>query len=73
MTWRHWCDADAKLRSVLTELAYNLESFNPAFTAVLLKVCPENLAVVQCILELALAMSHCIDPGHPHEDRRLAI
>eukprot|EP00884_Botryococcus_braunii_P003094 jgi/Botrbrau1/12786/Bobra.117_1s0005.1 len=27
-----------KLRHVMTELAYNLESFNPAFTAVLLKV-----------------------------------
>ncbi|KAL4444936.1 hypothetical protein ABPG77_003986 [Micractinium sp. CCAP 211/92] len=29
---------DAKLRPVMHELAYNLESFNPAFTAVLLKV-----------------------------------
>lgn len=29
---------EAKLRTVLNELAYNLESFNPAFTAVLLKV-----------------------------------
>lgn len=30
--------AEAKLRPVMHELAYNLESFNPAFTAVLLKV-----------------------------------
>lgn len=30
--------AEAKLRPVMNELAYNLESFNPAFTAVLLKV-----------------------------------
>ncbi|KAK9823224.1 hypothetical protein WJX72_001167 [[Myrmecia] bisecta] len=29
---------EAKLRPVMHELAYNLESFNPAFTAVLLKV-----------------------------------
>lgn len=29
---------EAKLRPVLRELAYNLESFNPLFTAVLLKV-----------------------------------
>lgn len=28
----------AKLRPVMLELAFNLESFNPAFTAVLLKV-----------------------------------
>ena len=33
-----WVSAEAKLRPVLNELAYNLESFNPAFTAVLLKV-----------------------------------
>ena len=33
------CDAAGeKLRPVMHELAYNLESFNPAFTAVLLKV-----------------------------------
>lgn len=30
--------AEAKLRPVMIELAYNLESFNPAFTAVMLKV-----------------------------------
>ena len=30
--------AEEKLRPVMNELAYNLESFNPAFTAVLLKV-----------------------------------
>ena len=35
--------AGAKLRPVLNELAYNLESFNPAFTAVLLKVRPRSL------------------------------
>lgn len=29
---------EARLRPVMNELAYNLESFNPAFTAVLLKV-----------------------------------
>ncbi|KAL0037921.1 hypothetical protein WJX79_005370 [Trebouxia sp. C0005] len=29
---------EAKLKPVMVELAYNLESFNPAFTAVLLKV-----------------------------------
>lgn len=31
--------AEGKLRAVMGELAYNLESFNPAFTAVLLQVC----------------------------------
>ena len=30
--------AEERLRLVMNELAYNLESFNPAFTAVLLKV-----------------------------------
>lgn len=30
--------AEEKLKPVMVELAYNLESFNPAFTAVLLKV-----------------------------------
>lgn len=30
--------ADKKLKPVMIELAYNLESFNPVFTAVLLKV-----------------------------------
>jgi len=32
--------AEGKMRTVMNELAYNLESFNPAFTAVLLKVPP---------------------------------
>ena len=32
------CPAAQRLRPVMNELAYNLESFNPAFTAVLLKV-----------------------------------
>ena len=32
------CPAEAALRPVMCELAYNLESFNPAFTAVLLRV-----------------------------------
>ena len=35
--------AESKLRPVMNELAYNLESFNPAFTAVLLKVCRQDL------------------------------
>ena len=39
------CNAEAKLRPVLTELAYNLESFNPAFTAVLLKVLVRNFCL----------------------------
>ena len=39
--------AEAKLRPVLRELAYNLESFNPLFTAVLLKV-PALIALL-CI------------------------
>ena len=32
------CPAASRLRPVMHELAYNLESFNPAFTAVLLRV-----------------------------------
>lgn len=40
--------AEAKLRPVMIELAYNLESFNPAFTAVMLKVtsCQADLGCV---------------------------
>lgn len=34
----HLASAEERLRPVMNELAYNLESFNPAFTAVLLKV-----------------------------------
>jgi hypothetical protein len=38
--------AEHKLKPVMLELAFNLESFNPAFTAVLLKV------DAQCMTEL---------------------
>jgi len=43
--------AEAKLRPVMHELAYNLESFNPAFTAVLLKVgrCVQAASRSACI------------------------
>lgn len=47
------CCTVEKLRPVMIELAFNLESFNPAFTAVLLKV--NQLAV--------LAACHCISTG----------
>lgn len=46
--------SEDKLRPVMVELAYNLESFNPVFTAVLLKVSPNyvwtsQLSVVHII------------------------
>ena len=41
--------AESKLRPVLNELAFNLESFNPAFTAVLLKVRADSLAQGQAV------------------------
>ena len=46
------CGAEAKLRPVMNELAYNLESFNPAFTAVLLKVGSDKILG-------ALSAAHC--------------
>ena len=40
---------DKKLKPVMIELAYNLESFNPVFTAVLLKAStPETMTSIQC-------------------------
>lgn len=47
------CCTVEKLRPVMIELAFNLESFNPAFTAVLLKV--NQLAL--------LAACHCMSTG----------
>jgi hypothetical protein len=40
ITWSAYGFAEGRLREVMGELAFNLESFNPAFTAVLLKVQP---------------------------------
>ena len=46
------CCTVEKLRPVMIELAYNLESFNPAFTAVLLKV--RQLSFIQCMPNAAI-------------------
>ena len=61
---RHTCiptqlvaHAEGKLRPVMVELAYNLESFNPAFTAVLLKVRQKRYVVsASCRFDLTPCM-----------------
>jgi len=53
-------DWEAKLRPVMDELAYNLESFNPAFTAVLLKV--QSTIGMTDYRRRDLALKHLIQP-----------
>ena len=52
--------AEPKLRQVMTELAYNLESFNPAFTAVLLKV--QSTIGHSDYVARDMALKHLIQP-----------
>ena len=52
--------AEPKLRGVMAELAYNLESFNPAFTAVLLKV--QSTIGHTDYVGRDLALKHLIQP-----------
>ena len=54
------CCAEPKLRAVMAELAYNLESFNPAFTAVLLKV--QSTIGHSNYVARDLALKHLIQP-----------
>jgi hypothetical protein len=51
---------EAKLRPVMHELAYNLESFNPAFTAVLLKV--QSTIGLTDYVRRDQALKHLIQP-----------
>ncbi|KAI7842404.1 hypothetical protein COHA_004043 [Chlorella ohadii] len=51
---------EAKLRPVMHELAYNLESFNPAFTAVLLKV--QSTIGLSDYVRRDQALKHLIQP-----------
>ena len=55
----HSC-AEPKLRKVMAELAYNLESFNPAFTAVLLKV--QSTIGHSDYVARDMALKHLIQP-----------
>ena len=52
--------AEPKLRKVMAELAYNLESFNPAFTAVLLKV--QSTIGHSNYVARDMALKHLIQP-----------
>ncbi|KAI3438417.1 hypothetical protein D9Q98_000848 [Chlorella vulgaris] len=51
---------EARLRPVMTELAYNLESFNPAFTSVLLRV--QQTIGVSDYVRRDTALKHLIQP-----------
>ncbi|CAK0787163.1 hypothetical protein CVIRNUC_010379 [Coccomyxa viridis] len=51
---------EPRLRAVMAELAYNLESFNPAFTAVLLKV--QSTIGHSDYVARDLALKHLIQP-----------
>lgn len=48
------------MRAVMHELAYNLESFNPAFTAVLLRV--QSTIGVSDYVRRDTALKHLIQP-----------
>lgn len=51
---------EPRVRAVMHELAYNLESFNPAFTAVLLKV--QRTIGVSNYVARDVALKHLIQP-----------
>ena len=59
----HTLTPEDKLRPVMVELAYNLESFNPVFTAVLLKVSPNYVSTCRSpsihIFTLWMPSSYC--------------
>jgi len=57
LTAQNW---EGKMRTVMNELAYNLESFNPAFTAVLLKV--QSTIGFSDYVQRDLALKNLIQP-----------
>ena len=70
LTLRPALAAEELLLPVMNEFAFNLESFNPAFTATLLKVKRCRCTSVQrCFIAVLHCTQHCADPPAPSREK----